>query len=925
MIFAHSYLLALVPLLLLGGWWLHRISKATAQRKLAAFGPASRLPNMLRTVNFRAKRLRFILFTVALAVLGLVVARPMWGPLDRDKKQEGAEFFIILDVSKSMLVRDVKPSRLDSVKASLSEWLKTRTGDRIGLILMAGDAFIQAPLTNDYTALREVLAQSGPKSISLGGTNISEAIKVAGKALEASGVKNKAIVIISDGENTEGHAVTDVQNAHTAERITFFTVGVGTAEGGQVPLKELPADFSGPLKEIVRDEYGLVVTSKLDERNLRAIAAAGGGRYFEYMPSGDTWEMLYRQSLSTLAKKSSVFKLEDYLDLFQIPLLLVIALLLIEAGISTRLKNPSRPKSAVTLPEPSPTPTATAMESGKFAPLAIALFFVLSGSSWGAEDDPLLARTDAMIREGKASEAAILLLDATKKRPADLYLMYNYGIAAYASKQYKEAADAFSEVSVTQDKKLRAKAMTQLGNTHYRIGEEVSKSWSKSGVLVAWERAVEYYKTANEDNPTKISRKNLEVASARLEKLLMEVGDSAVTEAGKTTNLSAQIQHLTKAHEHFTKLNELTPENQEAKQKLENVTEQLATKLTEQARALREKSEAVPQEGKNKNSEKEKLNVQASQAYEKARELTPENKPLAEEHDAFKKEVADKMTDTAQELADKAQIPPSAERKVGELKKQQEGLQKALEQTNKALSFDESNERAQSLQEKVLGDLEKTHMDLAKMALEAGEKAEPKSAENAAENFNSAMQNFQKALAINSENQEAQTGAEQAQEKLAKNMAEIGKKELAKVDAPPAPPKKGEPAPPADPVSELREDIGHLEKAAQNFGQAQALAPGQNDAEALQEQANQKLSELRSQLDQAQAQAGQKPAAEGEEGQQPPADPAAEGDQTAQNEAQPIPGMAPTKPMMSFSETRGKSELEGQFKDLQKKKKIRDW
>lgn len=925
MIFAHPYLLALVPLLLLSGWWLHRASKKVAQRKLAAFGPASRLPNMLRTVNFKAKRLRFILFTIALAILGIVVARPMWGPLDRDKKQEGAEFFIILDVSKSMLVRDVKPSRLDSVKASLSEWLKTRTGDRVGLILMAGDAFIQAPLTNDYTALREVLAQSGPKSISLGGTNISEAIKVAGKALDASGVKNKAIVIVSDGENTEGHAVQDVQNAHTAERITFFTVGVGTAEGGQVPLKELPADFTGPLKEVVRDEYGLVVTSKLDERNLRAMASAGGGKYLEYRPEGNTWDMLYQQSLSTLAKKSAVFKLEDYIDLFQIPLALVILLLLIEAGISTRLKNPGRPKSAVTLPEPSPAPTATVMESGKFAPLAIAMFIVLSGTSWGGEgDDPLYAKTDAMIREGNASEAATLLLDASKKRPEDVYLMYNYGVAAYASKQYKEAADAFSEVSVTQDKKLRAKAMTQLGNTHYRIGEEVSKSWSKTGVLVAWERAVEYYKTANEDHPTKISKKNLEVASARLEKLLMEVGDNSVKEAEKTTNLTAQIQHLTRAHEHFTKLNQLNPENREAKQKLENVTEQLASKLTEQARLLREKSEAVPEEAKNKNSEKEKLNVQASQSYEKARELTPDNKPLAEEHDAFKKEVADKMTDTAQELADKAQIPPESERKVGELKKQQEGLQKALEQTNKALAFDETNQRAESLQEKVLNELEKTHMDLAKMAMEAGEKAEPRSAENAAENFNSAMQNFQKALAINSENQEAQTGAEKAQEKLAKNMAEIGKKELAKVDAPPAPPKKGQAPAPTDPVSQLREDIGHLEKAAQNFGQAQALAPGENDAEALQEQANQQLSELRSQLDQAQAQAGQTPPAEGE-GQPMPADPAAEGEPTAPQDGPPIPGMTAPKPMMSFSETRGKSELEGQFKDLQQKKKIRDW
>ena len=149
MIFAHPYLLALLPLLVIGGVLLHRHSKARARKKLSAFSPASRLSNMLRSVNFRAKKVKFILFVIALSFIALTLARPLWGPRDSSKEQEGAEFFIILDVSKSMLVRDVKPSRLDSVKDSLGEWIKTRAGDRIGLILMAGDAFIHAPLTND--------------------------------------------------------------------------------------------------------------------------------------------------------------------------------------------------------------------------------------------------------------------------------------------------------------------------------------------------------------------------------------------------------------------------------------------------------------------------------------------------------------------------------------------------------------------------------------------------------------------------------------------------------------------------------------------------------------------------------------------------------------------------------------------------------
>ncbi|MBX3743048.1 MAG: VWA domain-containing protein [Akkermansiaceae bacterium] len=940
MIFAHKYLLFLLPLVVIGAVLLYRVSKARARKKLSAFSPATRLPAMLRSVDFRAKKRKFILVTVALSLLVVALARPMWGPRDSSKEQEGAEFFIILDVSKSMLVRDVKPSRLDSVKASLAEWFKTRSGDRIGLILMAGDAFIQAPLTNDYTALREVLEHSRPKSISLGGTNISEAIKVAGKALDASGVKNKAVVIVSDGENTEGHTVTDVQAAHVNERIKFFTVGVGTPEGGQVPNKELPPDFQGPVTEIVKDEYGLPVTSKLDERNLRAIAAAGGGRYFDYLPEGKTWDLLYNQSLSTLAKKSAVFKLEDFVDLFQIPLLLAILLLAAEVGISTRLKNPPRPKSAVTLPEPSPAPAAKAMETTKYAPLAIALLFALAGSSWGAEADPLIARTEGMLREGKAAEAASMLREAVQKRPQDHYLIYNYGIAAYAAQQYQEAADAFSEVCLSKDRKLRGQALTQLGNTHYRIGQTVSKSWNRNGAVVAWERAVEYYHSANEEKPTKTTEKNLLVAKQQLEKLLLDIGDKSVIEAekaqaqqeqitepdkaekNKPANLNVQVSHLTKAHEAYEKVTNLNPENKDAEKKLDEVTENLAEKLTEQARMLRERSEKVP-EGKNQKAEQDKLNVQASQSYEKARALQPDDKPLAQEHDAFKKEVADKMTDTAQEIADQAMQPKPEAPKMGDLKKKQEGLQKALEQTNKALAFDDQNQRAQNLQAEVMKNLEETHMALAEMAMDAGNVAEErKQVEGAAENFNGAMQNFQKALAINPDNAEAEKGAAEAQEKLARNMAEIGKKEMAKVGQEPQPAKKGQTPPPVDPVSRLREDIGHLEKAAQNFAQADALAPGENEAQELHEQATEQLTELRSQLDKAQAQAGNQPKPPGEEaGEQQ----AAEQPGEPQDSQQPGTPMQEVKAMASFSEVRGSSDLEGQYKDLRDKRKIRDW
>jgi hypothetical protein len=150
-------------------------------------------------------------------------------------------------------------------------------------------------------------------------------------------------------------------------------------------------------------------------------------------------------------------------------------------------------------------------------------------------------------------------------------------------------------------------------------------------------------------------------------------------------------------------------------------------------------------------------------------------------------------------------------------------------------------------------------------------------------------------------------------------MAEVGKKEMAQVGAPPKD-QKGKPVPNPEPVSQLREDIGHLEKAAQNFAQAEALAPGENEAQALQEKAAEQLNELRNQLDQAQAQAGLNPPAPGEGEAPPGAEPSEKPGE------QPAKGMnPPMKPMLSFSDIRGSTELEGQFKELGGKKKIRDW
>ncbi|MEZ0386469.1 MAG: VWA domain-containing protein, partial [Verrucomicrobium sp.] len=536
--FAYPLVLLLVPLLVVSGILLYRHARARAQRKLALFGPASRQPSLLRSVDLRARPRRAVLVTSALCLLAITAARPVCGPRPDAADQTGSEFFIILDVSKSMLVRDVTPNRLESVKVALAEWLKTRHGDRIGLIVMAGDAFVQAPLTNDYTALREVLAQTGPASVSRGGTNIPMAVQVATKALEAGNVKRKVVVLVSDGENLEGEITAAITEASQKHKITFFTMGVGTLEGGKVPEKDNKPDFTKPPKAYVRDDYGVTAHSRLDERSLRSIASTGGGRYFHFTPDGDTWDSLYSQALATLARRTETFNLQQYDDLFQIPLFLALALLLLEMAVPTRLKQPLRPRSIVTLPEPASAPPAAAMpvrtsrsprrRKAVASLLAVTLSLLVAEGSVTAADATLaklVSQSGDLMKAGKAAEAAALLREAAQKDPNDYYLVYNCGIASYAAGQYQDAVDSFAEATSSPDKKVKAQALLQMGNAQFQLGKTLLKTGNRTGASVAWERSVETYESALAVKSTAATEHNLTVARERLESVLLDLAD----------------------------------------------------------------------------------------------------------------------------------------------------------------------------------------------------------------------------------------------------------------------------------------------------------------------------------------------------------------------------------------------------------------
>jgi Ca-activated chloride channel family protein len=255
-------------------------------------------------------------------------------------KRRGLDIVVALDVSKSMLATDVKPDRLTRAKREISGVLDRLAGDRIGLVVFAGDAFVQCPLTLDAAAARLLLDAVDARSAGRPGTAIAEAITTATEMFETNERQFKVMILVTDGESTEGDALTAAQDAAKAG-IRIYAVGVGTPSGEPIPVY----DEQGRAEGFKKDEAGQVVLSKLDEVALQKVALSTEGRYFRAGPTEMEIDALFDE-LSKLEKKEMEGRLfTEFEERFQYLLFPAFLLLLAEFVIpEVRLHSIKMPR-----------------------------------------------------------------------------------------------------------------------------------------------------------------------------------------------------------------------------------------------------------------------------------------------------------------------------------------------------------------------------------------------------------------------------------------------------------------------------------------------------------------------------------------------------------------------------------------------------
>lgn len=317
----YLYLLLLLPLL--AGLYVYAVR--SRRRALERFADEAVLPGLMPEASPVRLRLKFVLLCLGLGFIILALARPQFGSKLREVTRQGVEIMLAVDVSNSMLAQDFEPSRLERTKFAIDRLAEKLLEDRIGLIVFAGDAYVQLPITSDYVTARNFARNISPDMVSRQGTALGAAIELASGSFSSGSEGSRVIILISDGENHEDDAMAAAEAA-ARQGIKIYTIGIGTPEGAPI---RIGGDF-------IKDEEGKMVVSKLDEQTLEQIALTTGGGYIRATNRSLGLDEIV-QKIGEVEKKQlteSIF--EDFSEQYQYPLAVGLALLLLDFLIPER-------------------------------------------------------------------------------------------------------------------------------------------------------------------------------------------------------------------------------------------------------------------------------------------------------------------------------------------------------------------------------------------------------------------------------------------------------------------------------------------------------------------------------------------------------------------------------------------------------------
>ena len=426
----YLYLLAVIPVLAVIRFLTYRNQK----KRLRKFGDPKLLRELMPDVSRFRPAVKFWILQGALALLIVMLARPQFGTKINNEQRVGIETIIAMDISNSMMAEDITPSRLDRSKMMVENLVDHFTNDKIGLIVFAGDAFVQLPITSDYVSAKMFLSSIDPSMMATQGTDIARAIDMAAHSFTQEEGIGKAIIVITDGEDHEGGALEAAKAAKEAG-MRVYVLGVGSTKGSPIPIPGT-GDY-------MKDNTGNTVMSALNEEMCRQVAQAGGGAYIHVENNSAAQDQLDNE-LDKLAKKETTNTVySEFDEQFQAVAILALLLLILEICIFDR-RNPLIRRLSL-------------FGSKKKAAATVALLLVALTAS-AQTDRQYIREGNKQFRLGQYDKAEVSYRKAVEKNPKNPQAAYNLGNALMAQKKDSAAVQQFEQSARMETNPLRKSA-----------------------------------------------------------------------------------------------------------------------------------------------------------------------------------------------------------------------------------------------------------------------------------------------------------------------------------------------------------------------------------------------------------------------------------------------------------------------------------
>ncbi|WPD24082.1 MAG: VWA domain-containing protein [Candidatus Electrothrix scaldis] len=476
-------------------------------------------PKLLRgltgNVSRSRRRMKNIVFVLGLAFLFLALARPQYGERWIEVRRKGIDILIGVDVSKSMLVQDIKPSRLERSKLAIRDFVAKLEGDRVGLLPFAGSAFLMCPLTTDYDAFTASLDTLDVNSIPKGGTDIGAAIRQGAEIL-SNETNHKILVLVTDGEDLSEDALKAAEEAK-GHNMTVYALGVGTPEGELVPASE------GQIGRFVKDEQGNFITSRLDEQTLTSLAETTSGLYVPLGNMGQGFDVIYERKLSLIPQEEHGQRRRKIpIERFPWPVAMSVLFLGVEFLLSGRKSDLALRLPFVKTAGRRKKRSTTGVRLG----VAITTFATLATLGGVLLPQAQASEGEELFHAGDYAGAAAYYQKKLENEKSDPALYFNLGGALYRQEKYEQAAGAFTQALLTDDLSLQARSYYNRGNSQFFLGASAAGK-DKEQALTLWNEAKKSFESALKLEPEdKAAAHNLEMVKKKMDQLKEQMNQS---------------------------------------------------------------------------------------------------------------------------------------------------------------------------------------------------------------------------------------------------------------------------------------------------------------------------------------------------------------------------------------------------------------